>query len=327
MSEDLVSVIIPTYNYSCYLGEAILSVLGQTYQNFEIIVIDDDSTDDTQDVIASIKDQRLKYMKISKAGNYCARNIGIKSSRGEYIAFLDADDMWMINKLKDQVAIFKEHRDVGLCCTDHYLFFDKNKDNLYVDSVHGFRQDFIVQNNFVERMLEDNAIITSSVMVRKTCFEHLGMFKTVHQNAMDYEMWLRIVLNYKVHYLKNRYVLKRMHNLNISSDKIRSLNALLYVFKEMDSFVDKSTFFNIKYKRLIKERLKKILYFLGIENISIKNYSEALKHLYASKYSKKNIFKYFAILVARLRIGFLIPVINLYRVKRQKSELSSLERV
>ena len=190
-----------------------------------------------------------------------------------------------------------------------------------MDLLHGFRQDFIVQDNFIERMLEDNVIITSSVMVRKSCLDHLGVFKTAYQNAMDYEMWLRIILNYKAHYMKNRYVLKRTHRFNISSDKVRSLNALLYVFKEIDSLVDQSKFFNIKYKRLIVERLKKILYDLGVEYLSIKNYSEALKYLYSSRYSKKNVFKYFAISVARLRMGLLIPLINLYRLKRQKSEL------
>ena len=107
MQEKLVSVIIPTYNRSSFLKEAIQSVLNQSYNNFEIIVIDDGSEDETEKVIQSFNDSRIKYLKREHTGSPAfIRNQGMKIAKGEYIAFLDSDDLWFPHKLKMQINSF-----------------------------------------------------------------------------------------------------------------------------------------------------------------------------------------------------------------------------
>jgi len=317
----LVSVIIPTYNSADYISESIGSVLSQTYADFEIIVVDDGSTDNTAEVVKLINDRRIKYIKTDNKGNYFARNRGVRESAGEYIAFLDADDIWMKGKLKAQVSILDKHKDIGLCCTDHYLFFGKKKEDVYIDTLHSFSEDFLSHSNFIEKLLLENVIITSSVIIRKSCFEHLGVFDTGCQNAMDYEMWLRITLNYRAYYLRDRCLLKRIHVSNISENKINTLNALLYIFNKMDSYVECAKFSGRKYRPLVRKKIQNAMYNLGLEYLRVKNYASAFQYLRNSEHVEKKIFRYLAMFVARFRIGFLVPLINLYRLQRQRSSL------
>jgi len=109
MKNPTVSVIIPTYNRAHLVGRSIQSVINQTYQDFEIIVVDDGSTDNTEDIIKEFqkKDKRIKHIKHNKnKGGSAARNTGIRAARGEYIAFLDSDDEWMPTKLEKQTSYF-----------------------------------------------------------------------------------------------------------------------------------------------------------------------------------------------------------------------------
>ncbi len=317
----LVSVIIPTYNSSEYISEAINSVLLQAYNELEIIVIDDGSTDTTEETVKKIRDNRIRYIKSEKQGNYFARNMGIRKSRGEYIAFLDADDIWLKDKLKKQVDVLSKDNDVGLCCTDHYIFFGGKKSDTYADMLHSFSRDLLSHANFIERLLIENIIITSSVMVRKSCFEHLGVFDTAYQNAMDYDMWLRIILNYKAYYIKDRCLLKRRHVLNISKDKINTLSALLYIFTKAKSYIGGTKFFDVHHEELVEKKTRKIMYGLGLEYLSAKDYKNAFQYLRDSKTAEKNAFRYFAMSVAKLHAGFLAALIDLYRSQRQKSKI------
>ena len=99
----LISVIIPTYNSQKYISSAVNSVLSQTYKAFELIIVDDGSTDNTGEIVASFDDRRIRYIRQNNSGVAVARNTGIKSSKGEYIAFLDADDIWERDKLAVQI--------------------------------------------------------------------------------------------------------------------------------------------------------------------------------------------------------------------------------
>lgn len=317
----LASVIIPTYNSSEYISEAINSVLLQTYNELEIIVIDDGSTDMTEETIKKIRDNRIRYIKSEKQGNYFARNMGIQKSRGDYIAFLDADDIWLKDKLKKQIDVFNKDNDVGLCCTDHYIFFDGKKSDTYADILHSFSRDLLPHAKFIERLLMENIIITSSVVVRKSCFEHLGVFDTAYQNAMDYDMWLRVILNYKAYYIKDRCLLKRKHVLNISKNKINTLSALLYIFTKVKSYIEGTQFFDARHKELVEKKMRKTMYDLGLEYLNARDYKNAFQYLRDSKATEKNVFRYFAMSVAKLHAGFLAALIDLYRSQRQKSKI------
>lgn len=110
----MVSVIIPTYNRSDRIEKSIKSVLDQTYNNFEIIVVDDGSTDNTKAIVTSINDSRIRYIYQENAGACVARNLGINTARGEYIAFQDSDDLWVKTKLEKQVAVLEKEKRVDI---------------------------------------------------------------------------------------------------------------------------------------------------------------------------------------------------------------------
>ena len=116
-----VSVVMPAYNYGRFLGEAIQSVLDQTFQDFELIVVDDGSTDNTKEVIGSFTDRRIKYIYQQNRGVSTALNVGISASRGEYIALLDADDIWLPHNLEKGVEVLDEHAEVGFSYGQAYL--------------------------------------------------------------------------------------------------------------------------------------------------------------------------------------------------------------
>src|SRR5690348_15579178 len=113
---DLVSVIIPAYNYARYIPGAVNSVLAQTYQNHEIVVVDDGSTDGTRQALGDSLD-KISYIYQHNRGVSAARNVGIERSRGELIAFLDADDVWVPDKLDRQVRFLRDHPSIGMVCS------------------------------------------------------------------------------------------------------------------------------------------------------------------------------------------------------------------
>lgn len=108
MSQPVISVIIPTYNYGRFLRECLDSVFVQTFRDIEVIVVDDGSTDDTPAILDSISDRRLKQFRIPNSGSPCARNVGLRHAHGEFVAFIDADDRWRPRKLETQLALLRK---------------------------------------------------------------------------------------------------------------------------------------------------------------------------------------------------------------------------
>jgi len=326
MQNGLVSVILPAYNSSSFIIETIESVLKQTYSDFEIIVINDGSTDNTEKIVLSIKDKRIRYMMTKNRGNYFARNAGIGVAKGEYIAFLDHDDLWLEDKLKKQIMVFNKDKDLAFCCTDHYIFFYQERGKLYIDKLHTFLEDFLVQKKFIEKLLEGNFIITSSVMIRKSCLDHLGNFDTYDHFSMDYDLWLRIILNYRAYYMKDRLVLKRSHSSNMSLQAIDNVKSLLYTFNKTNHNIENNRFFDEKQKLLISKKIQLTIYNLGIEYLCAGDYKNAFRCLKDSNYTEKVLFKHIAMIVAKLRIGFFIPFIKLYRSHCQKKYLMPVRK-
>lgn len=120
--EKLVSVIMPSYNTADYIGETIESVMQQTYQNWELIIVDDCSTDNTDDIVAAYKDARIRYLKNQKnSGAAVSRNRAIKEAKGTYIAFLDSDDLWVAHKLEKQIRFMEEHQYIFTCGYSDYI--------------------------------------------------------------------------------------------------------------------------------------------------------------------------------------------------------------
>jgi glycosyltransferase involved in cell wall biosynthesis len=221
-----VSVIIPTYNRANLVGKAIKSVLSQTYQDFEIIVIDDGSTDNTEEVIRSFKDKKVKYIKKYKKnkGISVARNIGIKMARGKYIALLDSDDEWLPEKLDKQSKVLQsESPEVGVVCSWSYNIDEKGN---YIS-----KRCLPKKGGYIyEDLLSTNPISVPTVLIRKECFNRVGLFDDLLNAQEDWDMWIRIAKYYRFALIKVPLVKYRLHSNQISKNlgvKIITANRIL----------------------------------------------------------------------------------------------------
>ena len=185
----LVSVVIPTFNHASYLARALQSVLDQTYTNWEAIVIDNHSTDKTDEVMASFADPRIIYLKIHNNGVIAAsRNVGIRAAKGEWIAFLDSDDWWTVDKLQVCFDCINDKVDLVY----HDLKIIRDPPSLFKRKHIKSRQ--VIKPVLKDLLLKGNTIATTSVVVRKSLLEQIcGMDESVKMIAAeDYNTWLRI---------------------------------------------------------------------------------------------------------------------------------------
>lgn len=207
-----ISVIIPTYNCNKeYLKEAIESALHQTYKPFEVIVIDDGSTDDTKDFVTHYADQGVTYLFQENAGQSAARNYGIKMSQGDWIAFLDHDDVWINNKLEKQFNKVKD-TNYSFVLTDMYLGerFDAEKKSFlsnYSKVSEGYIFDVLINRSF---------IFPSSVLVKKTVLEEYNCFDPTLRMMEDLDLFLKISRKYEIGVIREILVFRRVHNTNFS---------------------------------------------------------------------------------------------------------------
>lgn len=184
------SVVIPTYNRAEIIGKAIESVLAQTIQNYEIIVVDDGSTDNTCEVLNSLGVD-IRYFRQTNQGPSEARNRGIIESRGQYVAFLDSDDLWYSNKLAKISEVIKEHPEAGLFYSDFSLT-DKQGNKLRTE-----RCKHIVGDGY-HQLLLTNFIGTSTVVVKHECFDICGLFYEKLLARQDWDLWIRIAREFPI---------------------------------------------------------------------------------------------------------------------------------
>lgn len=210
-----VSIIIPMYNAEKYIKEAIDSVLKQTYKDFEIIVIDDGSTDNTKSKLLDYGSQ-IKYIYQENAGPAVARNRGIKEAKGEYIAFLDADDIWMPEKLERQIRKLKNNSEFGVIHTDRL--------RLEPDGSVKPNEKIVPEGFIFEELLRNNFIICSSVLVKKECFNEVGLFDEDRKNrAEDYDMWLRISRKYAISFIAEPLIKYRVNMNGYNRSNIKAM--------------------------------------------------------------------------------------------------------
>lgn len=210
-----VSVVIATYNHAHFLAEAIQSVLDQTYQDFELLVVDDGSTDDTRQVMAGFADSRLHYFYQENRGYSAARNRAIRASSGVYIALLDADDLWLAHKLEVQAAYLDRHPEVGLV---HGSYYRMDKEGCILSVC---RQRPPLSESVFKHLLRRNFIGTPTVVVRKRCLDQLGLFDESLRTTADWDLWLRLSRRHQISYLDQILAKYRLHDQNIHKDMER----------------------------------------------------------------------------------------------------------
>ncbi len=182
---SLVSVVIPSYNRANVLPRAVKSVLAQTYQDFEIIIIDDCSKDNTQEVVKNFNDPRIRYIRheINKGGN-AARNTGIKAANGEFVAFLDSDDEWLPTKLEKQIPLF-DNPNVGLVYCG-FIFIEQGVGQ-------GEKRLVVCGSDFKEDIFVQNLVGTTSVaVVRKGLLDDIKGFDVALRSCQDWDLYIRL---------------------------------------------------------------------------------------------------------------------------------------
>ena len=226
--ESLVSVIMPTYNHAKFIGKAIESVLNQTYKNFELIIIDNYSEDETGKIAAPYKDDRISYLKFRNNGIIAAsRNYGIKHSHGDYIAFLDSDDLWLPEKLEKQIEVFKNTKEVAMV----YARYKTIKESIISSDIFP-KDNRYKSGNIFKSLYLWNFIVCSSVMVKKSVLNQIGLFDT--NSALiaieDTDLWLRIALKYKIKCTNDSsLLLYRIQRQGISYGYIQKLRRSLRI--------------------------------------------------------------------------------------------------
>ncbi len=212
MPKPRISVVIPTYNREELITEAIDSVLAQTYRDFEIIVVDDGSRDRTSDRVAQYGD-RITYHVQENCGVAAARNAGIRLSQGEFVCFLDSDDLWKPQKLATQIRFADAHPEYALLSTELQGFDADGK-------VGGRRKAemYTIRNGLViEDLLFGNWIQTSTVMLRRDCLDEAGWFdEDVGQFGEDWLLWMRVVSRFPIYFLPEPLVSYRIHPERLS---------------------------------------------------------------------------------------------------------------
>lgn len=290
MKKGLVSIIIPTYNRKLLLKNAIDSVLCQTYKNFEVIIIDDNSNDGTENYISLIKNKKIFYFK-NDVHCYSAkcRNIGIQKAKGEFIAFLDDDDEWLPQKLEKQIPLFN-NKQVGFVYSSIKLHFDKfNFSYLTVPSVRGIVYRKLLIKNYVGG--------TVSVVVRKKALEEFNdeiYFDSKFPAREEYDLWIRLSKKWEVDFINEPLVIAfyRINMTRISTNVNNYVKAIKLLNSKYENEINQVLYDSEKQLRLYYQQ-----FFLGSQAIKNNNNILARTYFWKSFMIKKNLksfISYFA---------------------------------
>ena len=233
-----ISVVIPAFNAEAYVAETLESVLAQTYRDFEIILVDDGSTDQTAAVVQSFGGS-IRYIRTDNRGPSHARNTGIRAAKGQYIAFLDADDLWVPEKLALQVDFLQNRPHIGLVFGDMLTF---NQDGVDLRSYFASIKDSAIREKLstesdcisevTDVLFQCNIIPTGTVVVRKDCLERSKLFDETISSVEDLDLWIRISFFCGIGCIPRVLKKKREHDSNISRDNRKALEAAIYIFEK-----------------------------------------------------------------------------------------------
>ncbi|MDP3704046.1 MAG: glycosyltransferase [Candidatus Omnitrophota bacterium] len=219
-----VSVITPTYNRAALVREAIESILAQTFADWEAVVVDDGSTDSTPEILRDYarRDPRIRVARQNNQGLTAARNHGLRLAQGEFIAFLDDDDLWLPEKLHVQVAFMRTHPQAALSYSRFYLLGSRNGGQPVYPKRPGMTYRELVQGNFIQ---------VPTVMVRRNGLDAVGEFSPAYRGAQDFDLWLRIARRYPIGFIDQPLACYRKHGANMTAKLVPMYEERIAVLK------------------------------------------------------------------------------------------------
>jgi glycosyltransferase involved in cell wall biosynthesis len=255
-----VSVVIPTYNYGHLLEQSLESVFAQTYKDYEVILVDDGSTDDTPGIAARYEG-RIRYFRKENGGPSSARNEGIRQARGPLIAFLDSDDLWLPHKLAVQTAFADAHPEYGLVyCDLQHVEHDRVIHHSYL---HGRGYTCTGSGWKYVDLLREGFVFTPTVLVRKECFSAAGMHDEGLRTCQDLDMWLRIAKLYPFGFIDEPLVVRQYHGDNSTTNAERyHANHIRVFLRELESTADETA------RQVLRGRLSEQYFALGYHYFS-----------------------------------------------------------
>lgn len=278
-----VSVIIPVFNGEAFIARAIQSALNQTVKPYELIVVNDGSKDGTAEKLAAFGDS-ITVISIPNGGVANARNVGINACTGDFIAFLDADDVWYEDKLKLQLDVFERYPEVGFCCCDfitlnkninskinHFARFKNDNDIVFDEPLKTSALEVLVKHNFVGTC--------SNVIVRREVLDQVGMFNINYKQAEDYDLWLRFALVTKFVLISSALLEKKTHDTNLTNDFLETLlchERVLISLKSNNLAVEKMKSLEMQYR----SALAKVRYEIGNLMYEAGFYIKAFKYFF-----------------------------------------------
>lgn len=235
----LVSVVIATYNMAGLLPLALRSALDQSYGNVEVLVVDDGSQDGTPEVVAPfLGDSRVKYLVQENRGQAAAKNHGVREARGDFISFLDADDIWVREKLEQQIPLFFRSATIGVVYSRVAYIDEAGRET-------GIADNELFRGRVSGPLLVRNFIGFGTSVVRKECFNRLGGFDEAIKMGIDYDLWLRFSTEYEFDFVDRPLLRYRVWPGQMSKNcKSRYLNGIAIMERFLERFpdvVDKTT--------------------------------------------------------------------------------------
>jgi len=293
-SYPLVSVILPSYNHGKYISEAIDSVLNQDYDNFELLISDDASQDNTVEVIKSYSDPRIKvnFLKKNQGATINTQTL-IKQARGKYIALINSDDVWLPGKLKKQVEFLENNDDYGACFSWAKLI-DENSEDIKVNDLVFNQQNRTQAEWFRFFFTNGNCICHPSMLIRAEVYTTVGTYNLAMRQLPDFDMWVRLIKKYNIHIIQEVLVAHRRfinYGENTSSptisNSIRDINESSFILSKFfdgvsDELFEKSFRCLFRKKgKLTKEELACEKFFLMLDG---KYYMKTISILSAVNY-------------------------------------------
>jgi glycosyltransferase involved in cell wall biosynthesis len=234
-----VSVIIPAYNVAPYIGETLDSVFAQTFADYEVIVINDGSpdTEELERVLVGFID-RINYIEQENRGASAARNTGLRAARGEFVAFLDADDLWLPNYLDEQIRFTRERNCDSVCADAEVFSNDSHQEKTYMESLMPDAPP-TGDVTFIGLLSAEQSLITSGVVVRREQVLEVGLFDEALRNSQDFDLWLRMARHGTRMAYQRRVLLRyRSRTNSLSGDKLNVHRRELRVLEKVESGYD-----------------------------------------------------------------------------------------
>ncbi|MDP4285488.1 MAG: glycosyltransferase [Bacteroidota bacterium] len=243
-----VSILIPAYNCESFIGEALESMLNQSFPGFELIILNDGSTDNTENEILKFKDQRINYIRFEENKGYVhALNYGLTINKSPFICRMDSDDKCVQDRLLKQVNVFKSNPQTGICGSSAYLMKGDDSDKLITWQQPENHIDILIKS------FTENPIIHPSVMFRKEVVDEIGFYNPTLMPAEDLDYWLRASFRFKLYNVPEPLIYYRVHDKQISvtkraiQDESAKRTRLDYLVKILNCKTDTA---NIIYEKL-----------------------------------------------------------------------------